>query len=52
MIYLSRVFQIIEAAVPEIQALFFTDNLDILIAANSVTQISEQLQHTEKAAIA
>jgi hypothetical protein len=52
MIYLSRVFQAIEAAVPEIQVLFFTDNLNILIAASSVTQISRQLQQAGEAAIA
>jgi hypothetical protein len=51
MIYLSRVFQVIEAAVLEIQALFFTDDLNILVAANSVIQISKQLQHTGEAAI-
>jgi hypothetical protein len=44
MIYFSRIFQIIEAAVSEIQALFFTDDLDMLIAASSVIQISRQLQ--------
>jgi hypothetical protein len=37
MIYLSRVFQAVEAAVLEIQALFFTDDIDMLIAASSVT---------------
>jgi hypothetical protein len=51
MIYLSRVFQVIEIAVSEIQALFFIDNLNILIAVSSVTQISRQLQQAEKAAI-
>jgi hypothetical protein len=51
-IYLSRVFWAIEAAVSEIQALFFTDDLDMLIAANSVTQISKQLQRAGEAAIA
>jgi hypothetical protein len=52
MIYLSRVFQVIESAVPEILALSFTDDLSMLVAASSVTQISEQLQHTGEAAIA
>jgi hypothetical protein len=42
-LYLSRVFQAIEAAVPEIKALFFTDNLDMLVSANSVTGVSKQL---------
>jgi hypothetical protein len=51
-IYLSGVFQVIEAAVSEIQALFFADDLDMLIAASSVTQISRQLQQAEEAAIA
>jgi hypothetical protein len=41
----------IEAAVLEIQALFFIDDLNILIAASSVTQISRQLQQAEEAAI-
>jgi hypothetical protein len=52
MIYLSRVFQAIKAAVLEIQALFFTDNLSMLIAASSVIQISKQLQCAREAAIA
>jgi hypothetical protein len=51
-IYLSGVFQAIEAAVLEILALFFADDLDMLIAASSVTQVSEQLQCAEEAAIA
>ena len=51
MIYFSRVFQAIEAAVLEIQALFFTDDLGMLIAANLVIQISEQLQYAREAAI-
>jgi hypothetical protein len=51
MIYLSRVFQVIETAVLKIQVLFFTDDLSMLIAASSVIQISKQLQHAEKAAI-
>jgi hypothetical protein len=50
-IYFSRVFQAIEAAVLEIQALFFIDDLDILIAASSVIQINRQLQQAEEAAI-
>jgi hypothetical protein len=51
-IYLSGVFWAIEAAVPEIQALFFADDLGMLIAASSVTQISRQLQQAGEAAIA
>jgi hypothetical protein len=51
-IYLSRVFWAIEAAVLEILALFFTDDLGMLVAASSVTQVSEQLQRAGEAAIA
>jgi hypothetical protein len=51
-IYLSGVFQAIEAAVLEILALFFADDLDMLIAASLVTQISKQLQRAGEAAIA
>jgi hypothetical protein len=51
-IYLSGVFRAIEAAVPEIQALSFADDLGMLVAASSVTQVSEQLQRAGEAAIA
>jgi hypothetical protein len=42
---------VIEAAVLKIQVLFFINNLDMLIAASSVIQISRQLQQAEEAAI-
>ena len=50
-IYISRVFKVIKAAVPEVRALFFSDNIGIVASASSVDQACEKLQRAGEAAI-
>ena len=51
-IYISRVFEAIEAAVPGVKALSFSDDVGIVAPASSVDQACEKLQRAGKAVIA
>jgi hypothetical protein len=35
-IYISEIFKVIKAAVPEVKALFFSDNIEIVASVSSV----------------
>ena len=50
MIYLSRVFKTIESEVSEAHALFFADDIEIIISRSSVRQICNRLQKAAEAA--
>jgi len=50
-IYLSSVFQAIERAVLDIQALSFADNLGLVVPASSIAQVCKKLQNAGEAAI-
>jgi hypothetical protein len=51
-IYISGVFEAIEAAVPGVKALSFSDDVGIVAPASSVDQACEKLQRAGEAAIA
>ena len=49
-IYLSRIFKTIKSKVSEAHALFFADDIEIVISKSSVRQICDRLQKAVRAA--